>query len=102
MGEAVQRRRLVQTVWFLAVLLAPGSAIMSKADETRATGAPTAPVTAPAAAYSGEKRVALVIGNSAYRNVERLVNPANDARLMARTWRSGCANSVSRWSNAAI
>lgn len=31
------------------------------------------------------KRVALVIGNSEYRNVERLANPANDARLIAGT-----------------
>jgi hypothetical protein len=32
-----------------------------------------------------EKRVALVIGNSAYRNVTPLDNPRNDARLMATT-----------------
>jgi hypothetical protein len=32
-----------------------------------------------------EKRVALVIGNSAYRNVAPLDNPRNDARLMATT-----------------
>ena len=31
-----------------------------------------------------EKRVALVIGNSAYKNISSLANPANDARLMAR------------------
>ncbi len=31
------------------------------------------------------RRIALVIGNSGYRNVERLANPANDARLMAKT-----------------
>jgi TPR repeat protein len=36
---------------------------------------------------SAEKRVALVIGNSAYRNVSRLDNPSNDARLMADTLR---------------
>jgi uncharacterized caspase-like protein len=36
----------------------------------------------PAAA---EKRVALVIGNSAYQNVTRLENPRNDATLMAET-----------------
>lgn len=36
----------------------------------------------PAAA---EKRVALVIGNSAYQNVTRLDNPRNDAGLMAET-----------------
>src|SRR6186713_174669 len=38
--------------------------------------------TAPAAA---EKRVALVVGNSAYQNVPRLDNPRNDAALMAET-----------------
>jgi uncharacterized caspase-like protein len=38
----------------------------------------------PAAA---EKRVALVIGNSAYQNVARLNNPVNDARLIAETLR---------------
>jgi hypothetical protein len=36
----------------------------------------------PAAA---EKRVALVIGNSAYQSVPRLDNPGNDARLVADT-----------------
>ena len=29
-----------------------------------------------------EKRVALVIGNSAYKNVAKLTNPANDAALV--------------------
>ncbi len=38
----------------------------------------------PAAA---EKRVALVIGNSAYQNVSRLANPKNDAQLVADTLR---------------
>ena len=30
-----------------------------------------------------EQRVALVIGNSVYQNVSRLLNPANDARAIA-------------------
>jgi Caspase domain len=30
-----------------------------------------------------EKRVALVVGNSAYRNVTPLENPKNDAKLIA-------------------
>jgi uncharacterized caspase-like protein len=34
-----------------------------------------------------EKRVALVIGNSAYKNVAPLDNPRNDARLMANSLR---------------
>ncbi len=42
-------------------------------------------VSAPAFA---EKRVALVIGNSAYRNVGRLDNPANDAKLLSDTLRA--------------
>ncbi len=38
--------------------------------------------TGPAAA---EKRIALVVGNSAYQNIARLDNPRNDATLMAET-----------------
>jgi hypothetical protein len=34
-----------------------------------------------------DKRVALVVGNSTYRNVALLDNPANDARLLASTLR---------------
>jgi len=34
-----------------------------------------------------DKRVALVVGNSAYKNIARLDNPANDAKLMANTLR---------------
>lgn len=41
-------------------------------------------LTLPAAA----KRVALVIGNGAYENVERLRNPANDARDLAKKLKS--------------
>jgi uncharacterized caspase-like protein len=33
-------------------------------------------------------RVALVIGNSAYRNIPQLANPTNDAQLMATTLQS--------------
>ncbi|HET7884015.1 MAG TPA: caspase family protein [Acetobacteraceae bacterium] len=40
----------------------------------------------PAAAQQpAGKRVALVVGNASYRSVDRLANPANDARLIART-----------------
>jgi uncharacterized caspase-like protein len=35
-----------------------------------------------------EKRVALVIGNSAYKNVAPLDNPKNDAKLMANSLRA--------------
>jgi hypothetical protein len=41
-------------------------------------------LTAPAVA---EKRIALVVGNSAYQNVSQLDNPRNDAALMAETLR---------------
>ena len=37
---------------------------------------------------SAEKRVALVIGNSAYQNVTPLVNPANDATAITATLKS--------------
>jgi len=39
-------------------------------------------------AFPSGKRVALVIGNSNYRSVARLANPANDARLMANALKS--------------
>jgi hypothetical protein len=35
-----------------------------------------------------EKRVALVLGNSAYQNVNRLANPANDSSAIAETLKS--------------
>jgi uncharacterized caspase-like protein len=38
-----------------------------------------------ATSAAAEKRVALVIGNSAYQNVTRLDNPRSDAALMAET-----------------
>jgi Caspase domain len=34
---------------------------------------------------SAERRIALVVGNSAYQNITRLDNPRNDATLMAET-----------------
>jgi hypothetical protein len=34
---------------------------------------------------SAERRIALVVGNSAYQNIARLDNPRNDATLMAET-----------------
>jgi formylglycine-generating enzyme required for sulfatase activity len=41
-----------------------------------------------APACAADKRVALVVGNSGYRNVTRLDNPANDAKLLADTLRA--------------
>jgi hypothetical protein len=42
-------------------------------------------ISAPLLCTAAEKRVALVIGNSAYQNVTPLDNPRNDAVLLART-----------------
>ena len=36
---------------------------------------------------TGGRRIALVVGNGAYRSIDRLPNAANDARLVARTVR---------------
>jgi tetratricopeptide (TPR) repeat protein len=55
------------------------SATIAAAPAPMATAAAAAP-TPPAA---GARRVALVIGNSAYQNVAQLTNPANDAKLIA-------------------
>jgi uncharacterized caspase-like protein len=41
-----------------------------------------------------EKRVALVIGNSSYRNVAKLSNPANDAAAVAAMFKSAGFDSV--------
>jgi hypothetical protein len=43
---------------------------------------------------AAEKRVALVIGNSAYQNVPKLANPANDANMMASTLKKSGFDSV--------
>ncbi|WBL76087.1 caspase family protein [Bradyrhizobium xenonodulans] len=41
-----------------------------------------------------EKRVALVVGNSAYKNVARLANPANDAALVGGMFRKAGFDTV--------
>jgi len=54
------------------------------------TGAPPPPSAAgktAAPAPSGPRKVALIVGNSAYRNVQPLANPARDAKLIASTLR---------------
>jgi len=63
------RDRLVQSIWFLLPLLAAVIALASAANAT--TGS--------------ERRVALVIGNSAYQYAPHLPNPTNDAEAMAAT-----------------
>ena len=52
-----------------------------------ATVAATIPFT-PSLAADGGKRLALVVGNSAYQNVSPLVNPANDATDIAQKLKS--------------
>ena len=53
----------------------PAPALREKKDVAAATGASGAP--------SNDRRIALVVGNSAYENVAALPNPARDARLVA-------------------
>jgi len=45
-----------------------------------------APVFAPVDAYA-DQRMALVMGNSAYQRAPKLANSANDANLMAETFK---------------
>jgi uncharacterized caspase-like protein len=45
-------------------------------------------------ALAGEKRVALIIGNSAYKNVAKLTNPANDAAMVADMFKTAGFTSV--------
>jgi uncharacterized caspase-like protein len=54
------------------------------ANQATAPGAPVANVGNPAAITGAERRIALVIGNSAYENVTALPNPANDAREIGK------------------
>src|SRR5437588_11650095 len=49
-----------------------------------------------------EKRVALVIGNSSYRNVAKLSNPANDAAAVATMFRSAGFDIVESKLNLAV
>jgi len=49
-----------------------------------------------------DKRVALVIGNSAYQNVPPLANPVNDAALMAQTLKNAGFNVVDFRQNLSI
>ncbi len=54
-----------------------------------AGGAPLPPTAGQAAAPvpSGPRKVALIVGNGAYKNVQPLANPARDAKLIASTLR---------------
>ena len=48
---------------------------------------PPAGKVAVGAAAVGPRKVALIVGNGAYRNVQPLANPPRDARLIASTFR---------------
>ena len=54
----------------------------------------TAVIALPAPSSSNDKRIALVIGNSAYENVAALANPVRDATLVAETLKLTGFNSV--------
>jgi tetratricopeptide (TPR) repeat protein len=56
----------------------------------KANAAPSVPVSAAVTPLTADhgKRIALVIGNSLYRNVPRLDNPVNDAKLIADALKS--------------
>src|SRR5207244_3537414 len=49
-----------------------------------------------------DKRVALVIGNSAYRNVAKLSNPANDAAAVATMFKSAGFDTVATKLNLTV
>ncbi|OQW56180.1 MAG: hypothetical protein A4S14_10435 [Proteobacteria bacterium SG_bin9] len=55
-----------------------------------------APVAPPKAATPPERRVALVIGNSAYRNVSTLTNPQRDAATIATALKQAGFQSVTQ------
>ncbi len=62
---------------------------VTKSDESSPLRVPSGSVLGQSEAQRvSERRIALVVGNSAYRNVPRLTNPANDAKLIAETLRS--------------
>ena len=71
----------------LAVLIAADPSLRSQA--TGPVAPPAGKLTAPGApAASTPRKVALILGNGAYRSVPKLDNPPRDARLMADTFRS--------------
>jgi tetratricopeptide (TPR) repeat protein len=70
----------------LAALVAADPSLRSQSMEPVAP--PAGKVTSPAApAASTPRKVALIIGNGAYRNVQKLDNPPRDAKLIADTLR---------------
>jgi tetratricopeptide (TPR) repeat protein len=82
--ETTLARRLAKER--LAALVAADPSLRSQSMEPVApsAGKPAVPA-APAA--SAARKVALIVGNGAYRNVEQLANPPRDAKLIADTLR---------------
>jgi hypothetical protein len=75
-AAAIRGKRRVKSPPFLAIMLRKVSVIL--ASLAAVIGFAGLPNNAQA-----QKRVALVVGNSAYEYVPKLTNPANDARDMA-------------------
>jgi len=67
----------------LATLQQAPAPVRPKVDETPSLAATSAASVPTHASIAAERRVALVIGNSAYQAVPRLANPANDAAQVA-------------------
>jgi uncharacterized caspase-like protein len=63
-------------------------AARSEVDPPRLSTQPETRPSVVAPQRSEGRRIALVVGNSKYRHVEPLANPANDARLIAQALRS--------------
>src|SRR5262249_39205905 len=82
------RRKLACALALLLCLAGVGNLRVAQGQDTQSSGAGTAAIqAAPNVAEAGapmvpEERLALVIGNSTYRDAP-LGNPANDARAMA-------------------
>ncbi len=71
------------------ILPAPRKAESATSIPTPSVAAPiVAPATIHATAASQGRRIALVIGNSGYRNVVQLINPQNDAQAIGTTLRN--------------
>ncbi len=62
-------------------------AVLTGAAPPPSAAAKPAPGKTAAAVPSGPRKVALIVGNGAYKNVQPLVNPPRDAKLIASTLR---------------
>jgi hypothetical protein len=75
------KERLDALVAAMPPASAPAPTPVKPSSERAATTTPTPPPP------SGPRKVALIVGNGAYRNVQQLDNPPRDARLIAATFR---------------